>query len=779
MRRGVITSSLASARRKEQPANSGKFGRPAGGLLDRANRTRLMLVLLVLLTGCGLDYFMPPAKVQLPQYQIEGLYSEGLCVISERQELRRGYMDLEGRVVIPPRYFAAGRFSGGMAAVQETPWDRYGYIDRRGQVVIAPRFDAALAFASGRAPVRVGGRWGFIDRQGLVVVPPRFDMAFAFADGRARIVVEGFAGFIDDTGKVVVEPKYFRAEDYREGLAMVCDGRHFGFVDCDGRPVIPLEYDDAGSFAEGLAPVRAGALWGYIDREGRMVIPPTFDRAAPFSEGLARVARIKDWSYDRKFGGYSGRKEFFGFINREGKEVIKTVILGTEPFTDGRTRVTVPALGFTTDATDVRLIDTKGAFLPGRFQTASAFREGRAVVTMYTGTSMKSYVIDRQGRPIVEMSSSYPGSTDESARQNANVRYGYIDPAGRTVLEHGWITAQPFSEGLAFVESAYRNHRRTRGYVNSAGRLVLEVPDRIGMALPFTDGLALVSTSQSGPSRYGYMDRTGRMRIDFRYASAAPFHDGLAAVKLSDGLSACDWGYVDTNGTTIIAPRFDQAGSFANGLAYVEAITKRGGVSYTSPAVINRHGDVVVDRPFIMEWSRAFFGVPSLEQFRNRRQMVFDDLLVPRHEGPTRGYMDTANRLVIPGAQFQTLGVFREGHAPVSIGGRFGYIDTAGKVVIEPQFATAGPFHEGYAMVRDDAGRTGYVRLDGTWAIEPLWLQEAYPFSAGRARVRLNGQYGFLDTTGRFVIPPGYLRADDFHEGLAATALPAPPKSGD
>ena len=754
------------------------LGRFAVRFLGGATRAGFALLLLLSM-DCWRDYLMPPAKVRLRAYQVEGLYSEGLCVISERQELRRGYMDMEGRVVIPPRYSAAGRFSGGMAAVQETPWDRYGYIDRQGHVVIAPRFDEALAFVGELAPVRVGGRWGFIDRQGREVVPPRFDMAFAFADGRARIVVEGFAGFTDETGKVVVEPKYFRAEDYHEGLAMVCDGRHCGFIDSDGRPVIPLEYDDAGSFAEGLAPVRKDAMWGYINREGRMVIPPTFDQAAPFSDGLARVARLKDWSYDRKFGGYSGRKEFFGFINREGKEVIKTVILGTEPFADGRTRVTVPALGFTTDATDARLIDTKGAFLPGRFQTASAFREGRAVVTMYTGASIRSYVIDRQGRPIIEMSSGYPGSTNESARQNASVRYGYIDPAGRTVLKHGWITAQPFSEGLAFVESAYKDHHRARGYIDRTGRLVLALPDTISMPLPFTDGLALVAKCGSSPSRYGYMDRTGRMRIGLKYANAAPFHDGLAAVKFSDGLSACDWGYVDTNGTIVVAPRFDQAGSFANGLAYVEAVTKRNGLNATFPAVINRHGDVVVDKPFIMEWSRAFFGAPSLEQFRNRQQMVFDDLLVPRHEGPTRGYMDAANRLVISGAQFQTLGVFREDRAPVSIGGRFGYIDTAGKVVIGPQFAEAGPFDKGFAIVRDDAGRTGYIRLDGTWAIDPLWLEEAHPFSAGRARVRLNGQYGFLDTTGRFAIPPRYLRADDFHEGLAATAFPAPLESGD
>jgi hypothetical protein len=118
------------------------------------------------------------------------------------------------------------------------------------------------------------------------------------------------------------------------------------------------------------------------------------------------------------------------------------------------------------------------------------------------------------------------------------------------------------------------------------------------------------------------------------------------------------------------------------------------------------------------------------------------------------------------------MGVFREGRAPVSIGGRYGYIDNSGSVVVEPRFAAAGPFHEGFAAVRDEAGRTGYIRPDGTWAIEPLWFEEAHPFAAGRARVRLNGHYGFLDATGLFAIPPRYLRADDFHEGLAATALP-------
>jgi len=389
------------ARIKDQLAHSGRFDRFLARLLDCANSIRHVFVLLaagILMGGCGCDYVMPPAKVQLPGYQVESHYSEGLCVISERRGLRQGYMDLEGRIVLAPEFFAAGQFNGGLAPVKRTAWRSYGYIDRQGRTVIEPRFDAALAFAGNLAPVRLSGRWGFIDRQGQEAVPSRFDMAFAFADGRARVVVQGVAGFIDEAGNMVVEPKYYRAGDYHDGLAMVCDGRRCGLIDRAGKPVIALKFDDAGAFAEGLAPVRQGSLWGYVNREGRLVIPPKFDWAGAFAEGLARVSR---------------RGQFQGFVNREGREVLATQMFGTEPFAEGRTKVRVPARGFTTDATDDRIIDMQGTFLPGRFSLASAFREERAVVTM--AGDNKSYVIDRDGRPLIELEHSYLSDHDASA----------------------------------------------------------------------------------------------------------------------------------------------------------------------------------------------------------------------------------------------------------------------------------------------------------------------------------------------------------------------------
>lgn len=62
---------------------------------------------------------------------------------------------------------------------------------------------------------------------------------------------------------------------------------------------------------------------------------------------------------------------------------------------------------------------------------------------------------------------------------------------------------------------------------------------------------------------------------------------------------------------------------------------------------------------------------------------------------------------------------------------RIGFINSSGKVIIEPQFAAAGNFVSGLAPARKDA------------------------------------YYGFIDTTGSYVIPPIYDYANDFDHGVA------------
>ena len=87
---------------------------------------------------------------------------------------------------------------------------------------------------------------------------------------------------------------------------------------------------------------------------------------------------------------------------------------------------------------------------------------------------------------------------------------------------------------------------------------------------------------------------------------------------------------------------------------------------------------------------------------------------------------------------------------PVVAGGRYGFIDGSGKIVIQPQFEQASGFSEGLAAVQM-GGKWGYIDPRGRLAISPQF-DLADPFSDnGLAVVGLGGKLGYLrkDEIGR------------------------------
>lgn len=63
-------------------------------------------------------------------------------------------------------------------------------------------------------------------------------------------------------------------------------------------------------------------------------------------------------------------------------------------------------------------------------------------------------------------------------------------------------------------------------------------------------------------------------------------------------------------------------------------------------------------------------------------------------------------------------------------------------------------------------GEWGFINTSGNFVIKPLY-QAANNFSDGLAPVKLKGKYGYIDLTGNFIIPPQYDSANRFSEGLA------------
>jgi len=60
--------------------------------------------------------------------------------------------------------------------------------------------------------------------------------------------------------------------------------------------------------------------------------------------------------------------------------------------------------------------------------------------------------------------------------------------------------------------------------------------------------------------------------------------------------------------------------------------------------------------------------------------------------------------------------------AAVQIGEKWGYIDTTGKIVVQPQFDCAYAFNEsGLALVEND-GEIGWIDCTGKFIIEPRYI---------------------------------------------------------
>jgi hypothetical protein len=133
---------------------------------------------------------------------------------------------------------------------------------------------------------------------------------------------------------------------------------------------------------------------------------------------------------------------------------------------------------------------------------------------------------------------------------------------------------------------------------------------------------------------------------------------------------------------------------------------------------------------------------------------------------------------------------------PIYENGRWGYADRSGKVIIAAQFDAARPFADGLAQVGvvdeelpEVAGRPnlkwGYIDGRGRVLVELRYavlrnfsenlaaaalLDAKKPErpSFGRALERRNLTWGYVDRSGREVIPFQFLGAGDFSEGLAA-----------
>lgn len=215
-------------------------------------------------------------------------YSEGFAGFSVRTDdgdIKWGYLDKKGKVVIPPIYKEVGFFSQGLASVKDNN-HLSGYIDVKGNLKIAHQYANGEKFnKSGLAIVQTTGDddlYGVINKDGKFVINPQFATLIPDNDGfLVQMEKHGDFGYCDTKGKLTINPQFAEASTFGNGeLAPVLVGGSVGYINKKGIMVIPPQFEAATFFVHNYALASSGKKIGIINQEGKYVVNPQFQSIA-------------------------------------------------------------------------------------------------------------------------------------------------------------------------------------------------------------------------------------------------------------------------------------------------------------------------------------------------------------------------------------------------------------------------------------------------------------------------------------------------------------------
>lgn len=106
-----------------------------------------------------------------------------------------------------------------------------------------------------------------------------------------------------------------------------------------------------------------------------------------------------------------------------------------------------------------------------------------------------------------------------------------------------------------------------------------------------------------------------------------------------------------------------------------------------------------------------------------------------------------------------------EDRASILVDGRWGFIDTHGRMIVSPSYAFITVHAEGLIVAATDAGDV-YLDLEGNVVLQGPY-QEATDFVGGLAKVKVGGLWGIIDRGGNFVHPPEYEKIGQIVDGAA------------
>lgn len=455
---------------------------------------------------------------------------------------RFGYCDAELRMLIPAQFENAEPFGAYGAIVQLH--GKFGIIDAQGKWQVPAVLDEIQVGEAMR--LRKGTQYALADMTGCLLSDFCYDAVYVLKNGFFMTDQHGLKGLLNAAGQVVVPNRYEHVSQLRDNqghyvdLFSVRDEGQLGVYNTCGERMQFPRFGRIDVFQEGFAVVQDDGKFGLIDLEGQLRVPCQYEQLQPMNEGLCAAKLKNRW----------------GFIDATGREMV-----------------------------------------PFNFEAVqeSGFFQGRAAVNK-AGTWL---FVRRDGEVEFPLDHGYQslGSLSEGMvaacklMEDGSIKYGYVDPDGKTKIAFRYERAEMFRRGYAIVGDRVAKEQ------SMIKEMRYGVIDRLGHSI-IPIGLHAQSEARLKRDSLAYLGfatliANGRTcLIDGRGRRFGCSGSALDALQKEWMGTRCEgqemiavsknglWGFCNARGTLVIPCIYSSVECFDGGLARVWPSTDNGKLSY-------------------------------------------------------------------------------------------------------------------------------------------------------------------------------------------------------
>jgi hypothetical protein len=291
--------------------------------------------------------------------------------------------------------------------------------------------------------------------------------------------------------------------------------------------------------------------------------------------------------------------------------------------------------------------------------------------------------------------------------------YGVIDTTGEIIIQPQENVIWSFKNGLAKTKVLLKSFYYTYGeeftyidqndyiykekydslkYARSNHNYHLQILDDVWYMIgtykycgDFSDGFGIVlfndKSDDASKGKFNYINAKGETISNYGFEDVRPFSEGKGVVMV-DSL----WGVINLKGEFIIKPKYHILWGFKNGLArYYDGknygfIDEKGERRF--PQMYISANDFSDGYALVQQQSNEYHFIDTNGNFINM------DFSSDRQKNYQKGFAAAGN--------------FANKLAPVMIDGRWGYINTKGKLFIPAKYDFAQDFRDGFAQVWKD-----------------------------------------------------------------------------